>query len=207
MKIPPPPYAHRKKYKIVFAEDKILVRKAISDFINSFKDFEIVQQCNNGLEVMDYLDKNPLPDILITDLQMPLQNGYETIKQVKACYPQIKILVLTVFDTDDARIIARNNGGDILLSKAIEPKDLIEALYNLCTQKVKEAEPQNEFLSEIEFSLLKLMCEGIKFKEIPEKLYISNSQAEKIRSNLFKKFSVDNSICLVKYVTEKGIII
>lgn len=138
---------------------------------------------------------------------MPLQNGYETIDLVKARYPAIKIMVLTVFDSDEAREIARNKGADILLAKAIEPKVMIEELYNLCTQKVKDPAAQKEFLSEIEFSLLKLMCEGIKFKEIPEKLYISNSQAEKIRSNLFKKFSVDNSICLVKYVTEKGIIV
>jgi DNA-binding NarL/FixJ family response regulator len=199
----PPP---QKKVSIVYADDHVLIRQAISNYINLLKDFEVIQQCKNGLEVMQFLQHNPLTDILITDLDMSGMNGYETIQWVKINFPKIKILVLTVFDTDAARQIALSYGANAFVAKDIEVTEMEKVLYSVLAAD-ENNKPNTLFLSNREIEFLHLLCADLSFSDIAQKLHISISTAEKLRETLFEKFSVKTRTSLALYVLKKGIVL
>jgi DNA-binding NarL/FixJ family response regulator len=82
-------------YKIVLAEDHILLRQTIRKIVEEKGGLTVVGEANDGLELLELLEQT-LPDMVITDISMPRLRGLEAAKKVKALYPQIKVLILTV---------------------------------------------------------------------------------------------------------------
>ena len=165
-----------------------------------------MQQCKDGLEVMQYLQHNPMPDILITDLDMPGMNGYETVTWVKTNFSEIKILVLTVFNTEAAWQIALTYGAHAFLAKDIEMAEMEKALYSVLA--TEEYNKRNKlFLSKKEIEFLQYLCGGLPFADIAQKLLVSVSTTEKMRQDLFEKFAVKTRATLTRYVLENGIIL
>ena len=67
-------------YNILFADDHVLLRDALTNLINSFPDFRVTGTADNGKELIDLLKKNPEPQIILLDLNMPVMDGFETAK-------------------------------------------------------------------------------------------------------------------------------
>jgi len=195
-----------KKYSIVFADDHILIRQAISNYINLLKDFVVVEQCKDGVEVMQFLQHNSMPEILITDLDMPSMNGYKLIELVKTNFPEIKILVLTVFNSDAARQMAMFYGADGFASKDIEVHEMEAILYSLFAVGNNDKK-QRPLLSNKEIEFLQLICSDLKFIEIYPKLHISLSVAEKMKEDLFIRFQVKSRTGLALWALENGIVL
>jgi len=195
-----------KKYSIVFADDHVLIRQAIGNYISLLKDFEIVHQCKDGLEVMQYLQHNPRPDIVITDLDMLRTNGHETIQWANTHFPEIKILVFTVFNTEAARQIALNYGADEFAAKNIDVAEMEKVLYRLMAIDGIEQQGKS-FLSKRELQFLQLICSDLPFTDIAQRLHVSISAAEKIREGLFEKFKLKTRASLALRVLKSGIVI
>ena len=196
----------QKKYSIMYADDHVLIRQAISNYINLLKDFAVIQQCKNGLGVKQFLQQHPIPDILITDLDMPGVNGYDIIQWVKTHFPKIKILVLTVFDTEAARQIALNYGADGFVSKDIEMAEMEKVLYSALATK-ENNKPNKLFLSKKEIDFLRYLCADLPFTDIAQRLHVSTSTAEKMRETLFERFAVKTRASLALFVLENGIVL
>ena len=118
---------HTRKFSVVYAEDHQLIRLAFSDYINEFENFFIANTFENGKQLVDKVSDGGVPDIVIVDLDMPFMNGYETTIWIKKNYPNVLVVILTVFDNEFASTASFDVGADAFCSKDIYPKE-IEAL-------------------------------------------------------------------------------
>src|ERR1041384_2550401 len=89
---------------VALADDHVLLRNALATLINNFGEFKVIIQASNGNELIAEIQSGKIPKVAILDLNMPEKNGYETAKWLKENYPQIEVLMLTMYDSDLALI-------------------------------------------------------------------------------------------------------
>ena len=83
-------------YKLILADDHILLRDALANLINTFDEFAVVATAGNGEEVVQAVENGSRPDIILMDLNMPKLDGYETARWLQQRHPEIKIVILTM---------------------------------------------------------------------------------------------------------------
>jgi DNA-binding NarL/FixJ family response regulator len=164
-------------------------------------------------------------DIILMDINMPEMDGVEATKQVKAKYPSIKILMLTMFSNREYIEKLLRAGADGYLLKNTGKEELQEAIDNIINgesyfskevterimeglQKKKIAEKNTYIveLTEREIEVLKLIVQEFTTAEIAEKLFISPHTVETHRKNLISKLNVRNIAGLVKYAMQNGLV-
>ena len=116
------------KYTLILADDHILLRDALANLINNFEGFFVSIVAGNGLEVQDALSHGQKADIALLDLNMPGMDGYETARWLKEYHPHIKVLILTMYDSEIALIRMLQSGVRGFLKKDIHPNELRTAL-------------------------------------------------------------------------------
>ncbi|MCX8020271.1 MAG: response regulator transcription factor [Chitinophagaceae bacterium] len=87
--------------KIAIAEDHTLFRQAISIQINTWDSYKVILEAANGRELLDNIRPRRQPDIVLLDLNMPVMDGYETLKALKNDFPDIKVIVLTGYHSEE----------------------------------------------------------------------------------------------------------
>ena len=117
-----------KKFKIILVDDHTLLRDALSSLIHSFEEFSVINSLNNGTELIRALSEGYKPDIVLLDLNMPILDGFETAKWLNVNYPEIKILILTMYDSEIALIRLLKVGVKGFLKKDTHPNELRVAL-------------------------------------------------------------------------------
>lgn len=122
--------------KIVLVDDHVLLRNGLVSLINSFPDYTVLFEANNGKQFINLLDINNLPAIVILDITMPEMNGYETALWLTTHYPQIKILALTMLSDERSIIRMFKNGAKGFLLKDCRPQELKAALDGLMNKGV-----------------------------------------------------------------------
>src|SRR5436305_2080865 len=90
----------RLSIKVALADDHILLRDALASLINTFENCSVIFKASNGQEVVEKIKNNQIPHVLILDLNMPLMDGYETSSWLQMHYPEIHVMMLTMYDTD-----------------------------------------------------------------------------------------------------------
>ncbi len=215
------------KYRIVVAEDHVVMREGLCSMLESTGLYEVIGQAANGLEAI-HIAQQEQPDLMLLDISMPKLNGLSVIHDLKNKYPKIKYIVLTVHDTEEyLREIfgAGANGyclkkGDfselltaidtVLQGKPyVSPHITQPLLDNFMHGKMKNApaSTSGKALTKREKEILKLVGEGYKNKEIAEFLYISAKTVEKHRSNLMAKLDLHNSAALTAYAIKMGLVL
>ncbi len=210
-----------KPFRIVLADDHILLRNALRKSIEAFPDLEVMGELSNGNELLAFL-KVSRPDLIILDITMPELQGTEAAKEIKKLYPEIKILILTMHKSRDhlRNALAAEVDGYLLKENAYE--DLIKAIRaiqqgkryisNLVLSKVKEIilqdkedwSKQTGTLTTREMVILKLIAEGKSSREIADRLFISVPTVNRHRFNIKHKLALKSNADLVKYAIEKG---
>src|ERR1043165_153972 len=111
--------------KIALADDHAILRKGVASIISNFKNMTVVMEAGNGKELVEQLiTAKKLPDVCILDINMPLMNGYETAREMKKKWPAIKILALSMYDTEVNIIKMLSNGANGYILKDTEPEKL-----------------------------------------------------------------------------------
>ena len=90
--------------KIALVDDHLLFRRGLAVIINSFQEYKIVFEANNGKELTHLLSPHNLPSIILLDITMPEMNGYETARWIYTHYPTVKVLALSMLN-DEKSII------------------------------------------------------------------------------------------------------
>ena len=212
-------------YKIILADDHILLREALSNLINSFDDCSIQFAASNGKEVIDYVSTHPVPDLIILDLNMPEMDGFETSSWLFNHRPDIKILILTMYDSEIALIRLLQAGVRGFLKKDIHPLELKQAIKSVSengyyyshhtTGKLaglfqKNADGSNGLdkavLTVQEIDFLKLASTDLTYKEIAAKLKITPRAIDSYRDSLFEKLDVKSRVGLALYAVKNGIV-
>src|SRR5882757_6869772 len=180
------------KYKVALADDHVLIRKGLVSLIHSFDDYTVLFQSRNGQELIDQLDPACQPDVVLLDINMPKKDGYETALWLKINFPDIKVLALSMYDTEGAIIRMLKNGARGFIFKDAEPQELKQALDSLIHKGYHYSElvtghlihninqsdantPVNSLLqlTEREIDFLKYACTELSYKEISEKMFVS----------------------------------
>src|SRR3954470_24969946 len=193
-----------KTIKVALADDHTLLRNALADLIDNFDDFKVVYQAGTGKEIVEYLKGKMLPDIVLLDLSMPEMDGYDTALYMQREYPNIHILMLTMYDSELTLIRLLQAGVKGFLKKDIAPGELKFAinsvmqtgyyysthtagrLANLFRNNSKDnPKLQDHMLSDHEIKFLKLACSDLTYKEIAQSIGFSPRAVDALRENLF----------------------
>lgn len=209
-------------FGIILVDDHTLFRQAIRAIIEGIEDLEIIGEAGDGLELLALL-KQLTPDLLILDIAMPRMRGTEAVYEVKAAYPEVKILVLTMYSNREYVRHAFSAGAEGYLLKEDALDELLLAirairngetyispvLSGLLSKKLaveygggkKQGE---DTLSPREREVLKLIAEGATNREIARLLSISVHTVERHRANILSKLDIRGTAGLVRYAIEKG---
>src|ERR1700737_4823775 len=178
------------KPAVVLVDDHVLLRNGLANLIRSFGEYAVLFEAYNGTDFIRQLQQKlrTLPDLVLLDINMPEMDGYETALWLKRNHPEIKILALSMYDTDNSIIRMLKNGVKGYVLKDIEPTELKVALESviykgfyyseMVTGKLIHTintldEPEQKVshllrLNERELEFLKLACTESTYKEIAE---------------------------------------
>lgn len=199
-------------------DDKYINRQTVKDKIADYKEVELVIEAKNGREFIEELKLlTQKPQVVLMDLEMPEMDGIETIQFASAAYPDIKFIVLTVFEDTDKIFEAIKAGAGGYLLKEDSAVNIIDAITNVVeyngmpmspsiarkamdmlrqmpvdAYKEDESEPDNGGLSEREMEILKELVSGKNYKAIGEKLFISPLTVRKHVSHIYDKLHVNS---------------
>jgi two-component system response regulator NreC len=209
--------------RVIIADDHIIVRSGLRLLLEAEPDIDVVGEALEGREALNLVEKH-LPDVVLMDIAMPGMDGLEATRQIKASWPQVQVLVLTMHRSDEYFFEMLKAGASGYILKGAETSDLIHAvrvvgrgevfLYPTMAQKlVKDylaftrwGEGVGSSLSPRERDILRLLGEGCSTKEIADKLVISPSTVHSHRSNLMTKLGLSNRRELIQYARQRGLV-
>jgi DNA-binding NarL/FixJ family response regulator len=218
------------KIKIIIADDEVLFQQGISFILSREKNIEICKEVNDGKQLMDFLNSvDDLPDIILMDLKMPFINGVEATKLISTKFPTIKIIALTSYNTDSFIANMIHVGAVSYLVKNATPAEMIETInevyqkgfyYNESVLKVIndglistsnkskliKSIFSEDYLTNREKEILKLICLQYSTAEIAEKIFISPRTVEGHRNSLLLKTESRNVAGLVVFAIQNKVI-
>lgn len=214
------------KTRIAIIEDNNFLIKSVKDKLSLFENIQISFTANDGVQCMEKLQTDKRNDLILMDIEMPNQNGIETTKLVKQKYPQIKIIMLTVFDDDENIFNAIQSGADGYLLKETPPKELYDAIVQtleggavmtpsiaMKTLKLLRhpliTPPENQekiALTAREIEVLEQLSKGLPYTAIAENLFISPSTVRRHTENIYQKLKVHSKIEAVEMAKKKRVI-
>ncbi len=215
-----------KKITIAVADDHALFRKGLVGLLEDFGFVEHVYEASNGLELIELLKiADPLPEIVLLDLRMPVMDGVEATEKIKELFPGIKIIILTMQDDESFILHMIEKGINSFLLKNVEPEELERVIKTLqtreyfFTQKLSNLVLKalyskgkkttsiyyDSLFTDREIEVLKLICEEMTNQEIADKLNVSKRTIDGHRTALFEKSGAKNTAGLVIYAVKNGI--
>ena len=198
----------------MLVDDHALLRTGVASIINQEPDLQVVAQASNGLEAIDAYEQHR-PDVTLLDLRMPVMEGVEAVRQIRARDPQAKVIVLTTYDTDDEISRALKAGAKAYVLKDISADRLIECIRDVLAGKsylapaaaAKLAEGVTRVqLTPREMATLRLMADGKANKEIASELTISERTVKTHHGHLFEKLGVTSRTEAIKVATKRGLV-
>ncbi|WP_420576103.1 response regulator [Ekhidna sp.] len=203
-----------KKIKIVLADDHQIVIDGLKLVLSSREDFNVIGEAANGLEVLDFL-KNNKADVVVLDINMPEMDGIKCAKRIKATYPEVKVIILTMYAQKsfveeivkigiDGCLLKNNTGKE--LSDAIARVQSGKSYYDQIQNFSKEESKQNYTLSDREIEIIRKLGDGMTSSQIANELYISEHTVKTHRKNILKKLDLHSSSELIQYALNIGII-
>jgi DNA-binding NarL/FixJ family response regulator len=208
-----------KSIKIALVDDHRLFRSGIAFLLTHIAETEVLFEAGDGFEMIKKIDKNNLPDIIFMDISMPKMDGITATKWLRSNYPEIKVIVLSMFEDAEKVLTMVRLGVKGYLLKDSEPSDFWEALNKVSNNEIYYPEFVTRHLihsinidysfdklnsREIEF--LKLSGTEMTYKEIAETMCITPRTVDAYRDQLFDKLGIKSRVGLVLYAISNGII-
>ncbi len=204
--------------KVAIVDDHAVLRFGLNKLLSSIEGVEVVIEANNGKEFLELIE-NKEPDIAFMDLNMPVMNGFETIKTLKAKKRDIKTIVLSMNDNEQDFKILNDLGVDGYILKDADFDEIERAINTVNAGgkyfsqelllkfiQTSNSKSVNIELTKREIEVLECLCNGLSAKESAERLNISPRTVEKHRTELFAKTGTNSSIALVVYAMKNNLI-
>lgn len=213
------------RIKIGLADDHVLLRDALATLIDSFGNCQVILQADNGEQLIEKIRSGLVPDVLILDLNMPKLSGWEVANWIHAHHPDMKVLMLTMYDSELSMIRLLQAGVKGFLKKDIHPDELKQAIHtvmdtgyyysNYTSSRIAQLFRVNEegkmvlqknLLSEQELSFLKLACSELTYKEVAIEMGLNPRAVDGLRDQLFVKLDIKSRVGLAIFAIRHGVV-
>jgi DNA-binding NarL/FixJ family response regulator len=222
------------KIPVGIVDDNSQNRLSFAERLNYSDDIDVVLTARDGndfLEQMKGLKPQQHPGVILMDIEMPAMDGIETVRNAKLLYPQVRFLMLTVFDDDDKIFEAIKAGADGYLLKNEKISLIVDCIVQLSEsesapmspriarkaldllmkaslpESVKDTESTYDYaLSNREIEILRLTVDGYGYKYIAEKLFLSSHTVRKHIANIYHKLHVTSKAQAIKIATKNKLI-
>lgn len=209
--------------RVLIADDHQLFLDGLRMVLDTSPKFEIVGEANNGKQVLDLL-ANVQADLAVLDISMPEMDGIETAKAIKSTYPDMRILILSMYRQDALIKRLMRSGIDGYVLKENGQKELIKALEVIVSgQKyfaeevtkviidsfnpsVKKSQKNDVNLTKRELEVLQLVSKEMTTQEIAQKIFVSQNTVITHRKNIMRKLDVRNAAGMIRLATEMGLL-
>ena len=208
-------------------DDQPLFRGAIAALIAGQDDLEVVGEAENGLEAVEKAHELD-PDLVVMDVEMPVMDGVEATRLIREQRPAVKVVMLTVSESDDHVFDAIRLGAHGYLLKDLRPEQLFDRIRSVMrnetplspaiagrlleeirsgatTRSSSVATPEEPSITPRELEILQLVAEGMSNKEIGKKLYITEGTVKNHVHNALEKLHMKNRIQAAAYITRQGL--
>jgi len=216
--------------RLILVDDHLLVRAGVRLLLENLPDFQIVAEAGNGLDALELIGEH-LPDIVLLDIALPGLNGLEVTERVRQKFPTVRVLLLSMHDSEEYVLKAMRLGasgyllkdtgaselelalravarGESFLSSAIS-RHVIDGYVqrtNLGDSKASPPSPVEKRLAPRQEEILKLIARGYTTKEIAHQLGIKVKTADAHRTSLMKGLDIHDIAGLVRYAIRIGLV-
>lgn len=215
------------KIKIGIVDDEPLMLRTVKEKLSFFEDLEVKLVAKNGEDLLEKLAEYKNVDLLLMDIEMPDMNGIEATRAVKTHWPQIKIIMLTVIDSDEHIFNAIKAGADGYLLKDVAPDKLYEGIQetlaggaamtpSVALKTLKLLRNPIDFdnledkeqikLTSREQDVLEQLCSGLSASLIGDNLFISSSTVRKHIENIYAKLQVHSKLEAIQKAQRNNLI-
>ncbi|PRY04679.1 LuxR family two component transcriptional regulator [Pontibacter ummariensis] len=217
--------------KLVLTDDHTLIRQGIKSLLQGSDDISIVGEAASGDELIKLLDEAQTEvDIVLMDINMPGKDGFETTRHIREHYPDVKVVALSMLDSEPhvQKMLASGADGYVLKNSGKEElrsaiRLVMQGTPYICsnlamnmlhkatasagpTGQQEEANENQVVLSKREMEVLGLIAEGFTNAEIADKLFTSKRTIETHRQNILEKTKAKNTASLIKMAVKTGLI-
>lgn len=211
-----------KPVRILIADDHQMFIDGLKALLRREKNIQVIGEVGNGADALAFIKKLP-PDLLITDISMPGMSGVELTRQVKQLFPEVRVLVLSMYN--DREIV-----NEILMSEAegyilknTGRQELLNAIHRIADnstyysnevlnimmtrlKKQKVVEKNTALLTPREIEIVKLIMQELSSEEIADKLFISKRTVDTHRKNIIQKTNTRTLVGLIKFAMENNMV-
>jgi len=211
-----------REHTIAIVDDHLLFAGSLEKLIGSFSGFQVQFKARNGLELQRKIQvQDSLPDIILLDIKMPVMDGFETVEWLTENYPKIKVLALSMEDSEQTILRMLKGGAKGYLLKDIHPDKLHEALNEVMERGFYHSEKvaatllsslhpklgeEELVFKENELIFLQHACSEMTYKEIAVLMNLSPKTIDGYRQDLFNKLHIKNRVGLVIYALKNNLI-
>jgi DNA-binding NarL/FixJ family response regulator len=203
--------------RVVLADDHDLVRSGIKALLSLVPGVEVIAEARDGRELVNLVESLN-PDIAMTDISMPGMDGITAIAEIHDKHPQVRVLVLSMYDTVDFVKRAVSNGACGYLMKDAPPFELEQAVRSvmatgtyfspmIAQRLLQPSEPSvDDELTQRQVEILKLIAQGRASKEIAFELGLSPKTVDVHRARIMERLHLNDIASLTRYAVRKGLI-
>jgi DNA-binding NarL/FixJ family response regulator len=200
--------------RVLLVDDHALFRKGVADLLANERDFELVGEASDGMRAVE-MARELMPDVILMDISMPGIDGLEATRQIKAEIPYVRIVILTVSDSDRSLFEAIKSGAQGYLLKQVEPAALLNTLRGIArgeasisrsmasrllqdlAREPRPAAPSAMAAARLtprEQEVLGLVAHGKSNKEIASALDIAENTVKNHLKNILEKLHLENRV-------------
>ena len=206
--------------RILIADDHYVVRDGLRRLLEAQPNCEVVAEAPDGKEaILKAVETKP--DIAVVDYSMPLINGLEVTRQIRARLPKTEVLIFTMHDSETVIEDLLRAGAKGYVLKSDAKRNLLEAIESLAAHKpyftpqisealldsfIKQQHGKSSPLTRRERQIVQLIAEGHTNKQIAKLLNISLKTVETHRAHIMNKLNVSSSATLVRYAIRNKLV-
>jgi two-component system response regulator NreC len=198
--------------RVAFAEDHNALIEGIQLFLEYEEDIEMIGVASNGKQLIELVQRKR-PNVVITDIRMPVMDGITASKEIAKNYPETKVIAFTMFEQDKAILEMLKAGAKGYLLKNSSLKDLLEAIRSVAKGGTfydanivlpnQDHSNKNSVLTRRQIEILKLIAQGKTNQEIADLLFIGKTTVETHRKNMIRSLGLKGAGELLRYALEK----
>lgn len=211
--------------RLIIADDHEIFRDGLALMLSRQKDIILLGQASNGKELSE-LTEQQNPDVIITDIKMPVMDGIQASRLILKKQPDTKIIALSMFDEETLIVDMLEAGAKGYLLKNADKQEILDAIETVYEDKtyychhtsarltnmiVKSnfnpyKKKESVSFNEREIEIIKLICQQNSSKEISDKLYLSSRTVEGYRTKILEKMNAKNTVGVVVYALKHNLI-